>query len=291
MNRDGAPDKPDGGGRRCGGDRWCLCALRSRLLTHVVPQIPALPPSAGTRCKRTPGDCVFRPNGVQRRQSTPTRRSPDASVDFNQTKSKINECPQTKSARGLSGRRCSGDLWCLLVFRSRLLTHVVPQIPALPPSAGTHCKRTPGDCVFRPNGVQTRQSTSTRRSPDASVDFNQTESKGNECPQTKSAERVASGVHLRADRSTPDARGSADSGVASICGNSLHADSGRGHADEFRSSDHHGSASPARTARKRAATASSGSTPLEAIDSAVAERSSARGRAFGFREPSSMARR
>jgi len=136
-----------------------------------------------------------------------------------------------------------------------------------------------------------RRWTPTRRSPDASVDFNQTESKGNECPQTKSAERVASGVHLRADRSTPDARGSADSGVASICGNSLHADSGRGHADEFRSSDHHGSASPARTARKRAATASSGSTPLEAIDSAVAERSSARGRAFGFREPSSIARR
>ena len=61
----------------------------------------------------------------------------------NLPKSVCNECPQTKSARGLIGRRCGGSLWCSVDVRSRPLTQAVPQILALPPSAGTRCKLTP----------------------------------------------------------------------------------------------------------------------------------------------------
>ena len=112
------------------------------------------------------------------------------------SKSACNECPQTKSAERVaweSNRKTA----------SRLLTHVVPQIPASPASAGTRAigGRGCGHCLW---------------CLDAS------KSACNECPQTKSAERVASGVQRKDERSTPHARGSADAGLACICGHSCH---------------------------------------------------------------------
>jgi len=99
------------------------------LVAQAVPQIPALPPSAGTHCIWNSDDACSR-----------------------QTESEINECPQTKSAEPLARESMPSGL-------GGLVTQAAPQIPALPPSAGTHCQRTP---TFRLRGsVIKRRSTAT----------------------------------------------------------------------------------------------------------------------------------